>query len=232
MKLSTGMFCAAVAALGMLSVGAAESQIMHLYCSSNHDLAWSTISTRSADIALTWPFGASKARISVKDAMSCREVAAGTAKPDESSWRWTVFSGEAPAADGCFSVTATYFAGETELSSETATIVLHKGTFAPVDVYSTPQGLSFARIRSGKAIAYNSRWFAARTPPMSVSVTERADGDYDVFALGPSVNGYLLWNPNENGNASGWYDFVLSCGGDSIVGRALLGYEGTRITVR
>lgn len=232
MKRSSGLSCALAAVLGMLSVEAAESASMQLYCSSAHDLAWRTLSSRSVDLALTWPSGADRVLVSVKDAVTGGEVVSGAARPGESSWSWTVFSGDAPAADRCFSVSVTYYADEAEVCSETATLVLQRGTFAPVEVWSAAGGSGFARITSGRAIAYNSRWFASGTPPLRASVTERASGDETVFPLGSSENGYLLWNPRRQGGGVGWYDVVLSCGGDSMLAQALFGYEGTTVTVR
>ena len=231
MKPSISHLCAVATALWMLQSGAAETECMHLYCSSAHNLAWSSIASSSVDVALVWPAGATKARISVKDAFG-REVAADEVSSGIDSWRWTVFSGNAPDSDGCFSVKATYFADETELHSESAMLVLHKGTFAPVDVHSSARGLGFARSSSGRAVAYSTRWFSSGTPPVAMTVTERADGDSCVSSAGESSSGYFLWNPREEGGASGWYDFVLSCGGESLIGRALLGYEGTRMMVR
>lgn len=231
MKPSISHLCAVATALWMLTSNAAESGCMHLYCSSAHNLAWSSIASSAVDVALVWPAGATKARISVKDA-SGSDIAADEVSSGTDSWRWTVFSGNAPDSDGCFSVKATYFSGDAELHSQSAMLFLHKGTFAPVDVHSNAIGLGFARSPSGRAVAYSTRWFSSDMPPVSMTVTERADGDSRVFSSGESSSGYFLWNPREKGGRSGWYDFVLSCGEESLIGRALIGYEGMRITVR
>lgn len=233
MKTISGTCAVVSAALLRMAAIAAESESMCLYSSPACSLAWSTLSASTVDIALTWPSDATTALISVKDAITEEVVATGTATSGESSWRWTVFPGDAPDADRCFAVSAVYRSDKADLSSETAILVLNKGTFAPVDIYSTPRGLGFAKTPSGRAVAYSSRWFdASGESPLSVTVTERTSGAESVFSSDSSVNGYFLWCPRKDGGANGWYDFLFSCGGESIAGRALLGFNGTRITVR
>ena len=211
-------------------VRAAETDSMMLFCSPAHSLAWSTLSSSRVDLNLTWPEEATSATLNVTD-IDGATVHSASVDSGVNVYSWTVFPGDAPAADSCFTVNVTYFSGEAELSSERAVLTLFKGTFAPVDVFSGKGGLNFSRTTSGCAVAYDSRWFACEKPPISLAVEDRGSGAMETFSSGDLLNGYFVWNPSL-GDGRKSYDFTLSCGGDTFSGRALLGGSGTVMILR
>ncbi len=220
---------AVVAAMAtVLSAFAAESTAMRLYCSPSCNMTWQTITAPTVSLRLNWPNGATGAELKIVNAMGqtilSKHVVAGTVSQD-----WTVFSGEVPAADDCFSVTVEYSTGDID----TAVLALETGTFAPITVHVADSNRSFACTPVGRAVAYDTAWLGVGMEEM-VDLTSvfRATGTETVQSAGISKNGYFRWAPVDNAGKQGRYDLTLSCGDHFTTGYAYYGNVGLSIVIR
>jgi len=218
-----GMLAVALVAAA-LSVSAAESTATRLYCSSACNLTWQTITTPTVSLRLNWPKDATGATLKIVNAQGqeivSQEIAAGTVAYD-----WTVFAGEAPAADDCFKVTVTYSTGD----SDTAVLALERGTFAPIVAHVADSQKSFARVPGGRAVAYDTAWFGKGTECVSLSSVVRSTGAETVQAADDVRNGYFRWSPD---GTAGWYDMTLTCGSQELAGCAFWGHPGLMLMIK
>lgn len=210
-----------------LSSFAAESTAMRLYCSPFRNVTWQTIAAPTVALRLNWPKGATDAELKIVSAQGktvlSQQVAAGAETYD-----WTVFTGDAPPADDCFSVTVTYSTGDVE----TAVLALETGTFSPITAHVADSEKSFARTAGGRAVAYDAAWLGQGAGMVSLASVFQATGAETVLSAGPSKDGYFRWSPADGGGHAGRYDLSLSCGARAITGFACYERAGMCVLVR